>query len=220
MRVSGVEEREEIAGALAGLRHEHVPEPYRSWLCEQYRTLVPLMLDDALRAVEDGRPLPDACLDLVRTSAAGCRDADVPLAIALRAGLPAVRVYCRVAERRLTDPVAAARTMVRAGAVAQELGSTWVEAYVRARAALPLVPTPVAAAGEEDLEPVDVEMLALVAEGRSNEEIAEVTHYSRQAVGWRLSRLMRRWRAANRAALTAEAFTKGVLAPRPRERRR
>ncbi len=208
-----------ISEALLELPHDHLAEPHRTWLREQYRRIVPVVLADALRAVEEGGPVSPQCLDRLRELAADCRDNDVPLAVCLRAALPAVAVFCRFAEQNL-EVVRAARLVVRAAVVAQELGSTWVEAWVGARASAPPGSVPrVVSAARDDLEPVDVQMLALVARGRSNEEIAAATHYSRQAVGWRLSRLMLRWRAANRAALTAAAFTRGVLVLGSRRRR-
>lgn len=201
----------EIAAALLDLPHDHLPEPHRSWLREQYRCIVPVVLADALRAVEEGVALSPDCLARLRELAADCRRTDVPLAVSLRAAVPAVAVFCRFVDHRLDGP-RAARLVVRACVVAQELGSTWLEACMRVRATAPTEPTLVQPQ-DSKLEAVDVRMLALVAEGRSNEEIATVTHYSRQAVGWRLSRLMRRWQASNRAALTAAAFTRGVLGP-------
>ncbi|SDQ35500.1 LuxR C-terminal-related transcriptional regulator [Quadrisphaera sp. DSM 44207] len=203
----------EIAAALLQLPHDHVAEPHRSWLRDQYRRVVPVVLVDALRAAEDGSPLPPRCVARLRELAADCSETEVPLAVSLRATLPAVRVFCGFVQET-ADGARAAQLVERGCVVAQEVISTWVEAWVRARSTRAARPTaPPEPGGDEELEPVDEVMLALVAEGRSNEEIAAATHYSRQAVGWRLSRLMHRWRVSNRAALTATAYAKGILVP-------
>lgn len=142
--------------------------------------------------------------------------------------------------------------MSRASLVAQELGSCWAEAWWARRVALgkeasgtapdlsaaamgespgPVVAGPVGVETAEDLqlvaraEHLDVEderMLELAARGLSTAEISTETAYSRQAVAWRLGRLMKSWRAPNRTALVAFAFAKGWLAPPgdgPRRRR-
>lgn len=59
-----------------------------------------------------------------------------------------------------------------------------------------------------------LEMIALVASGRSNEQIAGETDYSPQAVKWHLARLMRLWKVDNRASLVAVALVRGVLSAR------
>lgn len=214
-RPGSVSERlPEIAAALLDLPHDHLPEPHRSWMREQYGRAVPVVLADALRAVEEGELLSAKCVARLQELAADTDETDVPLAVTLRGAAPAIRVFCAFVQQS-ADGARAVHLMARASVVAQELGSIWVEARLRGRA-----PAAVGAAqprepdGDEELEPVDERMLELVAEGRSNAEIATVTHYSRQAVGWRLSRLMRRWRAANRAALVAAAFARGALVPR------
>jgi len=64
------------------------------------------------------------------------------------------------------------------------------------------------------LTDAEARMLTLAAYGHSNDHIARATSYSRQAVGWHLSRIMRAWKTPNRTALVALAFVKGVLVAR------
>jgi DNA-binding NarL/FixJ family response regulator len=64
---------------------------------------------------------------------------------------------------------------------------------------------------DTELDEAEQRMLTLTAYGLSNAEIAQATSYSRQAVGWHLSKLMRAWKAPNRTALVAVAFVKGVI---------
>lgn len=64
------------------------------------------------------------------------------------------------------------------------------------------------------LSDAEARMLTLAAYGHSNDHIARATSYSRQAVGWHLSRIMRAWKTPNRTALVALAFVKGVLVAR------
>ncbi|WP_055766546.1 helix-turn-helix transcriptional regulator [Arthrobacter sp. Leaf234] len=65
------------------------------------------------------------------------------------------------------------------------------------------------------LEQPDLDMVLLAAQGRSNEEIAQKTDYSTQAVKWHLGRVMREWKVRNRASLATAALLKGVIRPRP-----
>ncbi|ANP74580.1 helix-turn-helix transcriptional regulator [Cryobacterium arcticum] len=69
-------------------------------------------------------------------------------------------------------------------------------------------------AADPDLSDAEARMLTLAAYGHSNDHIARATSYSRQAVGWHLSRIMRAWKTPNRTALVALAFVKGVLVAR------
>jgi DNA-binding NarL/FixJ family response regulator len=54
-------------------------------------------------------------------------------------------------------------------------------------------------------------ILRMVAEGRTNVEIAGALHLSRQAVNYHVGRLMRALGAANRTALVALAYQRGLL---------
>jgi DNA-binding CsgD family transcriptional regulator len=211
----------------------------RAWLQRRYAQIVPLVLPAALQSVESGEPLPAECLRSLRTVAAECADdTDVQLSVILRGALPALRVFAAfMHECAPASPRQTVLAMARATRVAHELGSFWVEAWSDARAvpargapqavpdaSVPDRPRPsVTALGGGSIELVAVDptlteaesrMLALAAYGHSNERIARDTSYSRQAVGWHLSRIMRAWKTPNRTALVALAFVKGVLVAR------
>lgn len=68
------------------------------------------------------------------------------------------------------------------------------------------------------VRPVDAELsqpgadiLRMVAEGRTNVEIAAALYLSRQAVNYHVGRLMRSLGAANRTALVSRAYQEGLL---------
>lgn len=217
-----VDRAEDIAEALLGHEFADVAEPERSWLREQYAHAVPLVLVDALAAVDEGTDLSPDCLGRLRALAARTDATAVPLSVALRGSLPALRVFGRFL-RGSSSPSAAGQArslllMARASTVAQELGSAWIEGWLGSAAASHGAwgVEVDADALTDELDPDDRVMVEMVAGGRSNQEIARATHFSRQAVGWRLSRLMRRWRVGNRAALVSAAFTHGVLSARRR----
>ena len=215
----------------------------QAWLQRCYAEIVPLVLPAALHAVESGEPLPAECLRSLRAVAAGsASDTDVQLSVILRGALPALRVFAAfMHETAPADPRQTVLAMARATRVAHELGSCWVEAWSDARAAKGhLVPGPVPVpapeasvtgpprtsvtaldggsielvAADPDLSDAEARMLTLAAYGHSNDHIARATSYSRQAVGWHLSRIMRAWKTPNRTALVALAFVKGVLVAR------
>jgi len=211
----------------------------RDWLQSCYDEIVPLVLPAALLAVETGEPLPGECLQALRRVAArSAGDADVQLSVILRGALPALRVFAAfMHETAPADPRQTVLAMARATRVAHELGSCWVEAWSGARGAQsPHPPDPAVGGSAPDrsrtsvtaldggsielvaadpaLTPAEERMLALAAYGHSNEHIARATSYSRQAVGWHLSRIMRAWKTPNRTALVALAFVKGVLVAR------
>jgi DNA-binding CsgD family transcriptional regulator len=215
----------------------------QAWLQRCYAQIVPLVLPAALNAIESGQPLPAECLRALRSVAAGsASDTDVQLSVILRGALPALRVFAAfMHETAPADPRQTVLAMARATRVAHELGSCWVEAWSDARAAkghlVPgpeQVPAPEASvtgpprasvtaldggsielvAADPDLSDAEARMLTLAAYGHSNDHIARATSYSRQAVGWHLSRIMRAWKTPNRTALVALAFVKGVLLAR------
>ena len=69
---------------------------------------------------------------------------------------------------------------------------------------------------EDDLDPGELrrpgaDILRMVAEGRTNVEIASALHLSRQAVNYHVGRLMRALGASNRTALVARAYQRGLL---------
>ncbi|MGP9694607.1 LuxR C-terminal-related transcriptional regulator [Brachybacterium sp. AOP25-B2-12] len=212
---------------LAGVR-----ESSRTWLRERYAEIVPVVLPAALRAVEHGTPIDPEALAQLRGIARDCPElpATDPSVI-LRGGAPALTVFALVVQTAARQDVErAALAMGRASLVVLEMGSCWTEAWWRRRGARRTRPdddAEAAPASAEDLdliatgsgtaeglEPSDEQMLELLAQGLSNEAISRRTAYSRQAVAWRLGRLMRTWNAPNRTALVAFAVAKGWLGPR------
>jgi DNA-binding CsgD family transcriptional regulator len=155
--------------------------------------------------------------------------------VMLRGSLPALRVFSAVMHDSgsVTNPAhvrAVVTAMGRAALVAHELGVCWIEgrndpqvvpktaAVSRPDQSTGLTGALELVATSPDLDEAEERMLVLAALGHSNEVIATATSYSRQAVGWHLSRIMRVWKAPNRTALVALAFVKGVLAPRRTQR--
>ncbi len=205
---------DEVVAALLALPHDDLPEPARSWLREQYGRVVPVVVPDALAAIDRGTAPSPECLARLRRLAARSRGDGGALPPTLHGGLPALRVFAGFVRRDVRGE-RAVLLLARGGLVAQQLAGAWLEGWFA-----PRCEGDAAAVPEEDgsrpapVEPVDEVMLELVAAGLSNTEIAEATHYSRQAVVWRLGRVMRRWRVPNRAALTAAAFVRGVLVVR------
>ncbi|MGK4584752.1 helix-turn-helix transcriptional regulator [Kitasatospora sp. HPMI-4] len=63
------------------------------------------------------------------------------------------------------------------------------------------------------VSPVEARILALVAGGATNTQIATAVGLTVDGVNYHLGRLSRRWSAANRTALVARAYVTGVLAP-------
>jgi DNA-binding NarL/FixJ family response regulator len=224
---------DEFLGLLLRCPLDDVHPAGRDWLRMRYAEVVPLVLPDALAAVEHGRPLPAACLDALREDARrNAARTDIDLSVALRAALPALRVFALVMHAATADRHGVLIVaMARASHVAHELCTCWVEAWMGHRArdasSRAVVADPPAAdedveldlvARAPDLDHVQERMLALTAHGLSNDEIARATCYSRQAVAWHLGRLMRTWNAPNRTALVSVAFVRGVIRSR-RERR-
>lgn len=62
-----------------------------------------------------------------------------------------------------------------------------------------------------ELRQPGADILRMVAEGRTNVEIAAALHLSRQAVNYHVGRLMRALGASNRTALVARAYQRGLL---------
>lgn len=171
---------------------------------------MPVVLGDALHCIDTGERIPAGCVAAVRAAAAGCDPESVPMHVAVRGAVPALQVL-GLFLRRQRSPHDALVLLQRAYAVAGELAGAWLHSFLESsETGGPDVV--VSTSDDVGLEPVESLMLKLVADGRSNAEIAGLTNYSPQAVGWRLSRLMRRWRAPNRAALVRVAFVRGVLA--------
>jgi DNA-binding CsgD family transcriptional regulator len=235
LEIGLVARSDEIERALIEQTFKDVHSDGRDWLRARYAELVPLVLRDALRSVETGDALPDECLVRLRTAAAELHDDSAPVGVMLRGSLPALRVFSSIMHDagHVTDP-AHMRTVVtamgRAALVAHELGVCWIEGRNDSvlvskqasggrvdRADGTLAPLELVATSP-DLDEAEERMLVLAALGHSNDVIATATSYSRQAVGWHLSRIMRAWKAPNRTALVALAFVKGVLVPRRAQR--
>ncbi|MCJ1688455.1 LuxR C-terminal-related transcriptional regulator [Rathayibacter sp. VKM Ac-2927] len=237
----GLHERvDEFSSLLLSAVADHVPGEHWAWLQRRYREIVPLVLPAALRAVELGELLSVECLEKLRGVAArSAADPEVRLGVALRGAVPALRVFSLVLQTSTRiDARCAVLAMARATHVAHELGSCWIEAWTghlsppTAGPSLQMAahdagdvsrpPGPVElVVVDSELEEAEERMLTLTAYGLSNEGIAKATSYSKQAVGWHLSRLMKAWKAPNRTALVTMAFVKGVIVPRvPRTRSR
>ncbi|MFC5275979.1 helix-turn-helix transcriptional regulator [Brachybacterium sacelli] len=223
---------EEISRLLVKAPLDDIHVDGHNWLRQRYREFVPLILPTALRAVEHGAPLDPTALGAFRRLAAECA-AEHPrgdLSVVLRGAIPALRVFALVMQAFAQEP--GARTLLamsRASLIAHELSTCWVEAWWSRDSELAsLSPVAENLTAEDidlvprtpDLEESDERMLALAAHGFSNQEISQETSYSKQAVAWRLGRLMKVWKAPNRTALVSFAFAKGWLRPRPARSRR
>jgi DNA-binding CsgD family transcriptional regulator len=195
--------------------------PHSLYLRARYAELLPVVIHDVLRCIESGGALSPHTLTALRASARSMRLADVPLRLMLRGGAPSLRVFYAYARswkhalshRELT------LLMERAARLSAEMTAYWVEFWFDGLKH-PHLGGPGADGDNLDdiLEPVPgilespvLDMLALVAAGRSNEQIAEALDYSPQAVKWHLARVMRSWKVGNRAALVSVAFLRGAL---------
>lgn len=198
------------------------------WLRLRYLEIVPVVLPEALVALETGAPISQRARAAIAHSAIAARDCGIPLSVVLRGGVPALRVFGEqiVRSPRLVARPDLARLMKRAALIAGELGACWVESWVHAKgvvvsapigsetlfdgADLDLVP----ATSDHGIREPSLEMVALAASGATNVEIAHATAYSLQAVKWHLAQVMRAWNVDNRAALVSVAFLRGVLTKR------
>lgn len=229
----GLDKRvEELSRLLREAPMDDIDSNGHAWLQLRYQEFVPLILPAALRAVEHGTPLDPTAVGAFRRLAADCA-AERPrgdLSVVLRGALPALRAFALMVHSFSQEhggrPVLA---MSRASLVAQELTTCWVEAWWRRGSELASLPSGVEHLNSEEIEMVprdtDLEdsdqcMLAHAAHGLSNEEISHETSYSKQAVAWRLGRLMKAWKAPNRTALVSLALAKGWLRPQPARSRR
>ncbi|WP_053710951.1 PAS domain-containing protein [Streptomyces sp. NRRL B-3648] len=194
-------------------------------------------LEQRRRAEEDLRTLRDhSGLLCVRLSADGrVGEAGTAVADLLRIrlpeliGVPADSLLARTPERgalhRIWDDLAGGRRRsARAAAVLVDKDS----GLRRVRVHLSAVPgaservsgvwavmTHVGLRQEAQppLTATQVRILALLAAGRSNADIAGTLHLSRQTVDYHLSRLRDRLGAATRPALVARAYVLGILSP-------
>ncbi|WP_411698910.1 helix-turn-helix transcriptional regulator [Conyzicola sp.] len=198
------------AGA-GGERAKHT-----QWLLQRYHEIAPVVLPDALRSIGTGEPLAAASLACIRASARSVRHTQVPVSVALRGAIPALRAFGAFFQSTRASLSLAETTVVvsRAGLLAHELGACWMEAWNAPEtdpdAERSAISVETVAASGEAADPA-IEMVALVAAGQSTEQIAAATAYSPQAVKWHLGRLMRSWNATNRPALVSVAFMRGLL---------
>jgi len=228
-----VDRWEELLERLIELQARELDPDDRDRVIGRYREIVPLVLPAALHCLETGEPLPlESLAHLRRVAADAATDPEARLSIALRGAVPVFRVVAQMLrETPALDPEREVLLLTRAGVLAQELGAFYVESWSTASSArgeMRLAPSPAPVedpdpairlvASSPELDEADEDMLAMAAHGMSNEQIATATSYSRQAVGWRFSRLMRAWRTPNRTALVAVAFVKGVLVARSARR--
>lgn len=194
----------------------------RAWLHERYAEIVPVVLPAALHAVEHGTPVaPEAVLALRALAADRASDPRAAAPVALRGALPALRVFTLMMRSAGHEHVGRSMlAMGRASLVAHELGTCWFEAWMHERRRAPAADaaetTVDLVARVPGLDATEEQMLALAAEGMSNDAIAQQTAYSRQAVAWHLGRLMRACGAPNRTALVSVAFCRGWLRARRR----
>jgi DNA-binding NarL/FixJ family response regulator len=109
-----------------------------------------------------------------------------------------------------TELIAAVRT-VAGGDALLEPGATrrLIEAYV----SRPAEPDPTAAALPEDLTEREAELLALVAQGLTNAEIAEQLIISPLTVKSHVSRILTKMDARDRTQLVVMAYESGLVVP-------
>lgn len=213
---------DELTSAMLGSDRFDAMGPHGEWLRDRYKELLPAVLPNTLWCMETGSKPDPSSLAAIRASAQAMRNSTVPLSMMLRGGVPALRVFSAFMHGRETGLSARDLTVLmgRAALIAGELGACWVEAWADARRASTAVDATtdgdsldlVAVPGTVEQPALD--MLALVAAGRSNEEIADATDYSVPAVKWHLARVMRTWKVDTRAALVSVALLRGVLVAR------
>lgn len=222
VRVGGLlAQADMLIEAMLDVRAFGPVSPHSLYLRARYAELLPVVMPDVLWCIETGESLSPRTLAALRASARAMRLADVPLRVMLRGGAPSLRVFYKYARswnhglshEELTI------LMERAAGISAEMTAHWVEFWFDA------IKHPNRGGPQPDgdnldviLEPVPgilespgLDMLALVAAGHSNDQIAEVLDYSPQAVKWHLARVMRAWKVGNRAALVSVAFLRGVL---------
>jgi DNA-binding NarL/FixJ family response regulator len=141
----------------------------------------------------------EAALPTLRAACRRWQELDAPYDAAR------VRLLLARAYQELGDADAANRELDAAGAVFERLGATrdaGVVAALRGRAALP-----------GGLTGREVEVLALVAAGRTNREIAEALVLSPKTVARHLSNIFAKLGVASRTQAAAYAYERGLVAP-------
>jgi PAS domain S-box-containing protein len=195
------------------------------------------VLDQRRRAEEDLQALRDhsglPCLRLSPDGRVG--EAGTAVAELLRVrlsdlvGLPADRLLAKTPERGALhrvwdDLVGGRRRSARASAVLVD-GDGWqrrarvhLSTVCRTAERVSSVWAVITRLGlrqetQPPLTATQVRILALLAAGRSNADVAGTLHLSRQAVDYHLSRLRDLLGAATRPALVARAYVLGILSP-------
>lgn len=195
------------------------------------------VLDQRHRAEADLRALRDhsglLCVRLTpdgRVSEAGTAVADaLHIRLSDLTGLPADTLLARTPERgalhRIWDDlISGRRRSARTCAVLVDRDGWWRRARIHLSAVCGATPgvSGVWAVGTHlglrhqarpDLTPAQVRILALLAAGQSNADIARTLRLSRQTLDYHLSRLRTLLDAATRPALVARAYVLGILSP-------
>ncbi len=191
---SGDRETAEAATRLAAAEAEREPIPYKTAMADHCRGLV----------TGDPVPVLSAAAYFLRVSRPLYRAQALEDAAALEAG----RGELAAAQRHLADAIAiytalgAAWDVERAGARLRPFGVRAVRAF-RARPA----------SGWEALTPTEVKVAYLVADGRSNPDVAAALFLSRNTVQTHVSHILAKLGARSRAEIIREA----VRHPRARQ---
>jgi DNA-binding NarL/FixJ family response regulator len=142
-----------------------------------------------------------AALEPLRSACRLWRDLDAPYDVAR------TRISLAEAYRELDDEDAAALELDAARGVFERLGAT-----ADARRIARLVD---GAPSPDGLSPREVEILRLVATGRTNQEIASELHISDKTVARHLANIYLKLDLSTRSAATAYAFREGLMARGP-----
>lgn len=174
------------------------------------RSITPRLVPTIVESIASGGPLDRADLAVVRECGATLAREGFPLAASLEGLEPATTTLVRFLLGAASGVPVAFRAVLIARAahvthrIATEVAAGWFDAH----------PVDLDPPAPDDLDDVDRQILHMVVDGGSNTSIARALAYSPQTIRWRLSRLMRRWGAPNRAALAAAAVRRGSVVPR------
>lgn len=176
--------------------------------------VVERVLPAVFAAVRSGESLDDDATLLVHRAAEACGSARVPLttvlgitSIAATAAVEVTRDLSAVSEGHLTTEVVA-----RGLPVLQEVLVAAAAGHGRGTTRSGREPPGPLAATRIPLGGTAREVLRLVADGRTNAEIAAELRLSTQTVNYHVRRLMQLVGAANRTAVVTRAFRRGWLA--------
>ncbi len=177
------------------------------------------LVDQVMRAVFavllSGESLEEEAVLAVRRAAERWSSRRVPfstvLAISSAAARAAVEVTQELARER--DKAVAVEVVGRGIVIAQELVAAAAAGYGRsARRSTAADPAgPGGGAAPVGLTRTSADVLGLVAEGRTNVQVAAELGLSRQTVNYHVGRLMRALGAVNRTAVVARAYDLGLL---------